>query len=339
MKTNPRISIIVPVYNVEKYVETCIDSIKSQSFNEFEAIIVDDGSKDSSIAICEKLISGDARFKILHKENGGLMSAWKYGLQRATGEYVGFVDSDDWIDPDMFFVLSKSIQEHDADIVISGYVTEDNKLRNRWTRDRQYIYEGESIKSDFLKDYCCSYFHSVSNPSICRWDKLYKRDILLQNIDYFNEKVSLAEDFNTNVPVILDARKIVLLPNFTPYHYRFNPKSIMNTINPRAFYNVKELGNACSKIIKEKGVNGLYIDSFIGNIIFEEINRICRSVSLSEVDGALLNENLELCNGFHYLNSYAKVRSVKRIDVYNWLIQHRLFKAVKLLTVLNNFRL
>lgn len=338
MKTNPRISIIVPVYNVEKYVETCIDSIKSQSFNEFEAIIVDDGSKDSSIAICEKLISGDARFKILHKENGGLMSAWKYGLRRATGEYVGFVDSDDWIDPDMFFVLSKSIQEHDADIVISGYVTEDNKLRNRWTRDRQYIYEGESIKSDFLKDYCCSYFHSVSNPSICRWDKLYKRDILLQNIDYFNEKVSLAEDFNTNVPVILDARKIVLLPNFTPYHYRFNPKSIMNTINPRAFYNVKELGDACTKIIKEKGVNGLYIDSFIGNIIFEEINRICRSVSLSEVDGALLNENLELCNGFHYLNSYAKVRSVKRIDVYNWLIQHRLFKAIKLLTVMNNLR-
>lgn len=338
MKTNPRISIIVPVYNVEKYVETCIDSIKSQSFKEFEAIIVDDGSKDSSIAVCEKLISGDSRFKILHKENGGLMSAWKYGLQCATGEYVGFVDSDDWIDPDMFYVLSKSIQEHDADIVISGYVTEDNKLRNRWTRDRQYIYEGESIKSDFLKDYCCSYFHSVSNPSICRWDKLYKRDILLQNIDYFNEKVSLAEDFNTNVPVILDARKIVLLPNFTPYHYRFNPKSIMNTINPRAFYNVKELGDACTKIIKEKGVNGLYIDSFIGNIIFEEINRIFRSVSLSEVDSALLNENLELCNGYHYLNCYAKVRSVKRIDVYNWLIQHRLFKAIKLLTVMNNLR-
>ena len=334
----PLLTIIIPVYNVELYVLHCIESIKAQTFRGFEAIIVDDGSKDSSINICESLIEGDPRFKILHKENGGLMSAWKYGLIHASGSYIGFVDSDDWIDSDMYEVLCNAATEDDADIVISGYVTEDNKQNFKWTRDQKFIFEGTDVKKYFLKEYCCSYFHSSSNPSICRWDKLYKRELLLQNIAYFNEKVSMAEDFNTNVPVILDARKIVLLPNFTPYHYRFNPKSIVNTINPKAFHNVKELGDACSTIIREKEVNGLYIDSFIGNIIFEEMNRICRSVPFSEVDGKVINENLELCNGYHYLNCYAKVRSVKRIDVYNWLIQHRLFKAIKLLTVMNNLR-
>lgn len=120
-------------------------------------------------------------------------------------------------------------------MVVSGYIAEGYTSRLKYSRDKLYVFEGEAIECQFLKDYCCSYFKSVSGPSICRWDKLYRKSILLNNIDFFNEKVSLAEDFNANIPVILDANKIVLLPNFTPYHYRYNPKSIVNTINPKAF--------------------------------------------------------------------------------------------------------
>ncbi len=338
MNNNPIISIIVPVYNVEQYIETCIKGIRSQTFTDYEAIIVDDGSMDSSIDICEKLINGDPRFKILHKKNGGLMSAWKYGLQHALGDYVGFIDSDDWVDTNMYEVLFDSLKEFNADVVVSGYITEDGKNRNRWTRDKIYVYEGDAIRNEFLQEYCCSYFYSLSRPSICRWDKLYKRELLLNNMALFNEKISLAEDFNTNIAVILDANRIVLLPDFTPYHYRFNPKSIVNTVNPKFFYNVKELGRACSAIAKSKCFESIYIDSFIGNIIFEEINRICRTVSFAKIDAGEINSNLELCNGYHFLNCYSLVRSIKRISIYNWLIQRKQFKIIKLLTVLNKFR-
>jgi len=337
MKRN-KISIIIPVYNVESYVGDCINSIKSQTFTDFEAIIVDDGSMDSSIEICKNLTNGDSRFIILHKENGGLMSAWKYGLIHASGDYIGFVDSDDWIDSTMYEILYDTVAKYDADIVVSGYVTEGETKHKRWTRDRLFIYEDNDVKNSFVKEYCCSYFNSISNPSINRWDKLYRKEILMQNLDLFNENISLAEDFNANIPVILDSKRIVLLPNFTPYHYRFNPKSIVNSINPKAFNNIYELGIAWLKISRAKKFESVYVESFIGNIIFEELNRICRCVPYSLIDKKDLNHKLEQCNGYHYLDCYAKVRLCKRIYLYNWCIQHNLFSIVKTLNYLNDFR-
>lgn len=332
------LSIIVPIYNVEQYVEQCIDSIMKQTISCFEVIIVDDGSKDSSISICEKLIGNNSRFKILRKENGGLMSAWKYGLAHASGDYIGFVDSDDWIDADMYEKLLNAIKEYDADVVCSGYVTEDNAERNKIIRFQNFVFENNDIKDFFIKEYCNSYFCSKCNPTICRWDKIYKRDILIRNMDYFNEKVSLAEDFNTNIAVLLDAHRIVLLSDFTPYHYRYNPKSIVNTINPKAFYNVKELGLACEKICISKGFRSIYIDGFIGNIIFEEINRCCRSISFNDIDPKIFHENLTLCNGYYYISCYSKVRDVLRIKLYNLLIQNKCFRFIKFLNILNKLR-
>lgn len=338
MNAKPKISIIIPVYNVELYVEKCINSIKSQTFSAFEAIIVDDGSKDSSIEICENLIKGDARFTILHKENGGLMSAWKYGVSHASCDYIGFVDSDDWVDANMYEVLYSSMEENNADIIVSGYIIEGNSFQTRWTRDELYIYEGDAIRNEFIKEYCCSYFHSKSRPSINRWDKLYRKDLILKNMALFNEKVSLAEDFNMNIPIIIDAKKVVLLPDFTPYHYRFNPRSIVNTINLNAFYNIKELGYAWRKISQSKCFESVYIESFIGNIIFEEVNRICRYTSFADFNTDKLNKNLELCNGYHYLRCYAHVRATRRIDIYNWFIQHKFMSVIKFLTILNRLR-
>lgn len=338
MIQKPKVSIIIPVYNVELYIEQCINSIKAQTLYDFEAIIVDDGSQDSSIEICKRLINDDARFTILHKENGGLMSAWKYGLSHASSDYIGFVDSDDWIDPDMYNVLYSSIKENNADIVVSGYIVEGKTSRSSWSRDDLYIFEGDTIRSKFIEEYCCSYFFSKSHPSINRWDKIYRKDILLKNMAFFNEKVSLAEDFNMNIPVILDANKIVLLPNFTPYHYRFNPKSIVNTINSKAFQNIKELGGAWNKISKIKCFKSEYVDSFIGNIIFEEINRICKSTSFSQLAPETINANLELCNGYYFLKCYSHIRKTKRIDLYNWFIQHKFFKMIKILNWLNTLR-
>ena len=112
----PKISIIVPVYNVEQYLAECIESIKDQSLTDIEIILVDDGSPDNSGAICDDYALKDDRIKVIHKKNGGLSSARNAGLEVAIGEYIGFVDSDDWVDGEMYEVLYKNAVENQAEI-------------------------------------------------------------------------------------------------------------------------------------------------------------------------------------------------------------------------------
>lgn len=118
---NTIISIIVPVYNVELYLRQCLDSILSQTFKDWECILIDDGSTDSSPSICDEYVSRDSRFKVAHKINEGLSSARNEALKLAKGEYIGFVDSDDWIEPEMYEVLYSNIKEYNADISMVGY--------------------------------------------------------------------------------------------------------------------------------------------------------------------------------------------------------------------------
>lgn len=324
------LSVIVPVYNVERYVVQCIESLKAQKVENFEVIIVNDGTKDASISLCEDCIVGDERFRIIHKENGGLMSAWKEGLCHARGQYVGFVDSDDWVDADMFQVLLAQIKKHQADVVCSGYVQEYPDKHVPVTRDRLYIYEGKQVREQLIRDYCCSYFRNNPRPTICRWDKIYKKDLLIKNFNFFDQRVSLAEDFNTNIAVLLDAQKVVLLPNFAAYHYRFNAQSIVNTINPKAFYNIKALEEICDAICREKQADCLYIDSFIGNMIYEEIKRIC-GCKIGQNEHNKLIENLEMCNASRYIYAYKKVRNDPVSTFICSLIERRWFAVVHLL--------
>ncbi|WP_318505185.1 glycosyltransferase family 2 protein [Bacillus sp. T3] len=112
----PKISIIVPVYNVEKYIHKCVDSILNQTFQDFELILVDDGSPDNCGFICDDFAQKDKRVKVVHKQNGGLSTARNAGMDIAEGEYIGFVDSDDWIEPDMYELLFNLCVENDCEI-------------------------------------------------------------------------------------------------------------------------------------------------------------------------------------------------------------------------------
>lgn len=120
----PVISIIIPVYNMERYLKQCIESIRQQTFKDWECIIVNDGSFDTTPTIIREETRGDARFKIINKENGGLSSARNVALKLAQGEYIGFIDSDDWIEPNMYEHLYNLITEHNADIAQVAYLKE-----------------------------------------------------------------------------------------------------------------------------------------------------------------------------------------------------------------------
>ena len=116
------ISVIVPVYKVEKYLRRCLDSLAAQTLDDIEIIIVDDGSPDGCPAICDEYAAKDARMKVVHKENGGLLSARKAGFAASKGDYIGFVDGDDWVEPDTFLNMYKAVCENSPDMVLSDFL-------------------------------------------------------------------------------------------------------------------------------------------------------------------------------------------------------------------------
>ena len=224
----PEISIIVPVYNVEKYLSKCIDSILNQTFNNFELILVDDGSTDSSIQICDEYRMKDKRIKVIHKQNGGLSSARNAGLDIALGKYIGFVDSDDFIHKNMYQLLYSNLTKYNGDISIC-----------RFGR----IFDGE--KSTNIEDSCnvkvteMTGYNALENlyndkflDFIVAWNKLYKREIF-KDIRYPVGKIH--EDEFIIHRILYESKKVIYIDKILYYYYqrdnsimgkKFNLKSI-----------------------------------------------------------------------------------------------------------------
>ncbi len=163
----PLISIIVPVYNVEKYLPKCLESIIAQTFSDFEAILVNDGSTDNSGNICDSYAKKDKRFVVIHKENGGQSSARNAALRVVKGKYIGFVDSDDYIAPDMYSFLYKSIVEYNSDISVCSFYKVDKNgqiQKNKPAGTIKHMDKEEATRTLFGREHFENYI----------WDKLYK---------------------------------------------------------------------------------------------------------------------------------------------------------------------
>lgn len=213
---NPIISIIVPVYKVEAYLEKCINSILNQTFSEFELILVDDGSPDKCPQICEEYAKKDFRIKVIHKENGGLSDARNAGIEIAKGKYMGFVDSDDYIAPDMYDSLYRLITENGCDIAVCGAVNVgENDEAVYEDSDEAYVLN----KADALYEMICNRLFTVNT-----WNKLYRSE-LFQNIRF--PKGMLYEDLATTYKLISESDKVVYSP-MKKYAYLQRQGSIMN---------------------------------------------------------------------------------------------------------------
>ncbi len=202
MPNKPKISIIVPVYNVEKYIRRCLDSIKEQTFTDWECICVDDGSPDNSGRICDEYAKKDSRFVVIHKKNGGVSSARNSGLNVAKGEWISFIDSDDWIEKETYESVIKVAENNCVDLVQFGIVIE---------KDEKIILE-KSYKDGFVGDLSESF-----EPSA--WHKLFLRKIIYANNIRFPEGITLSEDRYFSFMCYLNASKIYSL-NKCFYHYR-----------------------------------------------------------------------------------------------------------------------
>ena len=221
-----KISVIVPVYNVEQYLERCVDSIINQTYKNLEIILVNDGSTDNSGQLCDELAKKDDRIRVIHKKNGGLSAARNTGISNAEGEYVYFPDSDDWIEPDTFLALAEALESQEFDIIsfnrefVKG---EEDAIVSE--PEVTQVFEGKDAFMQMLKH---SYITGFAN------DKVYRKSLFSDhNIQFPIGKYY--EDLGTNYKLFLSAKK-VYATNQKYYHYLVdNPDSITQSWNEKKF--------------------------------------------------------------------------------------------------------
>ncbi|MEZ3433420.1 MAG: glycosyltransferase [Lachnospiraceae bacterium] len=222
----PLISVIVPIYQIDRYLGICIESIMSQTYKNLEIILVDDGSTDRCPELCDLYARKDSRIKVIHKLNGGLVSARKAGLKLSSGEYVSYVDGDDWVDASFCEVLVQTITDYKSDIVIAGM------SRDLFSTSAKLIsnipagnYEGERLTK--LKQNMLTFGHfSRIGVNTYVWNKLFKREMLLKYQLDVDEHIWIGEDAAVTYPYLMACRKVCIIDN-CDYHYRQREDSML----------------------------------------------------------------------------------------------------------------
>lgn len=221
-----KISIIVPIYGVEKFIEKCIAGILSQTYNKIEVILVDDGSPDNCPKICDEYAKKDNRIKVIHKQNGGLISARKAGLKAATGDYVGFADGDDWTEPDMYENMAKAIEEYAPDIICSEFysVFEDKTEVSEQCFEEGY-YDKERLKREIYPTmlYNGKFYRFGISPNC--WSKLFRRTLLDEYLPEVDNRIKMGEDAAFTYPCMLNAESMYCIKK-PLYRYRILSSSM-----------------------------------------------------------------------------------------------------------------
>lgn len=232
-----KVSIVVPVYNVENYIENCINSVLSQTFSDFEAIFVNDGSTDKSGEILEKF--KDDRIKIIHKEHNGPASAVNMGIKEVKGEYITFLDSDDWIKEDYISKLYNAINDTDSDIAVCDYITSDGEslYKNRHSgKIPGGVYEKEEIENMILPYVFNGRGEEINNILTgSRWAKIFRTELIKKNFSLYREDICHGEDKLITFSALFSATRINYIKNEFLYYYRISPNSITTTYNKDFF--------------------------------------------------------------------------------------------------------
>ena len=232
---NDKVSVIVPIYNAEKYINRCIDSIINQSHKNLEIILVDDGSQDNCGKICDEYEVKDKRIKVIHKENGGVSSARNAGLKQVTGDYIAWVDADDYIMPDMYMTMISIVKKANADVVSINYTSSVPHMKKK-------------VKTKVLRANISVKHLLKRRVSPMLWDKMYKRE-LFEGV-FFD--ANIGEDFFANYIILNKSHKVVVT-NYIGYIYNVRENSISHSSK----YYMELINNAkrISELEIQKGKN------------------------------------------------------------------------------------
>ncbi len=235
------ISLVVPVYNVKKYINEFLDSVINQTYQDFEAVLVDDGSNDGTEAVLDEYAAKCEKLRVIHKQNEGVVRTWKRGIVEAKGDYLAFADPDDILETDMLEVLNNLMTESGADLVISGITRLENGKLVSMPADTRNLPEG-LYTGDGLKEIKSSLFGNTENRNdfffFFRWNKLFKKELLIKNLDFTDDRVKFGDDVCMCASAIYDCEKLYY--SHKPlYIYRIRDDSL-TTVN----FNASEIDNA-----------------------------------------------------------------------------------------------
>lgn len=317
-----KVSVIIPVYNVEKYIKKCLDSLVNQTLSDIEIIVVNDGTPDNSQIIIDEYVKKypDKVISIV-KENGGQGSARNIGLEKATGEYIGYVDSDDYVELNMYEELYGKAKENDSDIIICG---------------NNIVYENNSKKIPEINyDNKFNNFENAFFGKMAVWNKLYKKEILINNNIKFKEKVWY-EDFAFTLKTLVNAKTIDFLDK-SLYNYLWREGSTMNNNNVKrnleildAFDDIRnylisnDLLNKYYSYLEFNAINHIYVSTVVRVINANASNDLKKEV----IDKLLeyMNSNFKDFKN----NKYIKTLSMNRKIIY-YLIKFKLYKLVNII--------
>lgn len=247
----PLISIVVPVYNVEKFIDECITSIINQSFREFELLLINDGSLDKSGEICDKYSLIDSRVRVIHKKNSGVSDSRNIGIDLAKGRYLMFADSDDYVDKDWCKKLYNMQEKYKDSMIVCSYIMRNSSKLNTYDVEKKYTSIEEYLKFDrknFMEIYNCNLLNSLCN-------KIYDLNIIKKNNIKLIKDLSLGEDLLFNLEYIKRVNDIIYLNDSLYVYYRRGIESLDNKYYKNLFEIYKKINSELYKVILELDVN------------------------------------------------------------------------------------
>ena len=253
-----KLSIIVPIYNMEKYLNRCVDSLLAQTLEDIEIILVNDGSTDSTVAILEEYRKIDKRVKLINKPNGGVSSAWIEGIQVVQGEFTGFVDPDDYCEKEYFNTLYSCAISDNVDIVYSGFKVEeeDGEIIEKVFSSKvlkKGNYEGaelEKAKREFYKSDVMVY------PA--KWLKIIKTDLVKKNLNLYDKSIGFGDDMGITFATFCDAKRVSFL-DYYGYHYIQRKGSITRSFTEKKLKDLENLSNNLWNISESKQYGSEYV--------------------------------------------------------------------------------
>jgi glycosyltransferase involved in cell wall biosynthesis len=323
--SNTLVSIIVPLYNSETFLDKCVQSIINQSYKNLEIILVDDGSPDASGEMCDRYAAVDSRIKVIHKSNGGLVNARKAGLNISTGDYVLYVDGDDWIETDLIENYLKAALKHNADIVVSSHM---ENLEGRIEILKNTIppdfYDKDKLISTVYPEMMYNGKFSQFGIFSYSWGKLYRRELLIKNQLKVSEEITIGEDALCSYPTLLDANTLVVLEQ-PYYHYRQRADSLIKTMRTIEVSRVEKNYNHLKKVFQDKGV----LDVMLPQLQFYILSLLTVSTegprpgdmeNLYPFGNIKLGSNVIVCgSGTFGQNLYKKIKHYKSHNIVAWV--------------------
>ena len=318
------VTVIIPVYNTSRFLPKCVDSVVNQTYSNLQIILVDDGSTDDSSMMCDQLAIKDQRIQVVHKENEGLGLTRNKGLDVSAGEFVTFIDSDDWISRDHIMTLLCKAKENNADIVIGTRTkcTTDDATEGLKLELPQYgCFEKKQISDVIIPDMIAPSDGArldIGIPmSVCF--NLYRRDIIKKNeIVFPSERYCVSEDFFFNYKYLLNCERAEVVKEYG-YYYRVNPKSITHTFSPVQFQRVCNFYDEITKLVLSTPVTA-NIDVRVWRCCLAQVRGLLKRLSMTAISR---NEKLQYIR--MVINDSMVQNLLHRFDISKYRLSLRLF--------------